>query len=200
MIALLFTVTLYLILGLCYAFAVSRHPAARGFGLLDYACAVALWPYLLFVGWQRMGKSLRVFAAGLLALLITAACAPAFADDPGTAVAVSAPALSAPGPVIQAPGAMPAIPALPADRSANGWIFWVLASVIPFLGWCVSEIQAISPGLKSNGILHWFLITTGAIKADPEKQTVTLDLAEFRQLVQNHAPQPAPEVAAPAES
>ncbi|HEX9078093.1 MAG TPA: hypothetical protein VF795_00815 [Desulfuromonadaceae bacterium] len=141
--------------------------------------------------------------ASILLVLVVAATAVVLADqtasagpaavtapaafDPNTGMALAAPSVTAPSvtTVPAAVQAMPQIPSLPTDRSAYGWIFWVLGSVIPFIGWMISEYLGINPNTKVNGILHGALIAMGAIKADPTKQTVTLDLAEFRELVTN---------------
>ena len=152
----------------------------------------------------------------LLLALVLAFSIPVYADDTTapTATATQAtdttssqatllPAHTVTTVATQAP-AMPALAALPTDKSVSSIILWVIGGLFPWLGWLASEIMPFLPG-KVNGFLQGGVVMLKALTYDPDKNALTLQLADLQtaladikgQLATVQATIPAP-VAAPA--
>ena len=129
-----------------------------------------------------MKKHLRIITALLALVVLAVLCVAAFADD-GTVTAAGAAGIAqmlpAHAPAIAAPAAMPAFPTLPGNHDPMTIVLWVVGVLIPWLGWAASEVMALIPGIKGNGILHAFLTGCGSVSGDADNGTVTVNVKEL---------------------
>lgn len=88
---------------------------------------------------------------------------------------------------------------LPAQHDVMSIIIWFIAVLVPWLGWVLSEIMALIPGFKGNGVLHSVVEGLKALSSDTSdksdgsdgvKRTVTIDLDQLAEAVKGKLTDP----------
>lgn len=152
---------------------------------------------------MSLKKSFRLF---LLAILVTVALAFATsiacfaADDSGepgpkghsaqyTTVAAHTPGDIVAPEVTAATQQLPSFQ-LPAQKDATSILTWIFAVLLPWAGWVLSELMALIPGFKGNGVLHSLVEGLKALSSDGSGRKVTVDLDQLAAAVKGKLEEP----------